>query len=163
MAAIARMDQEKRTVQVDREELIEALQRNREQHIRDYEEAMAGYKAALLTKVDNAFNEAGQQIEKMREKVRQRLSALTDADIPKQRDSFTIIDEIRVEMKVPRSYASEYDAAIDMAIWDVRETLELTYAEFTCFVRDQWDWKSGFEAVSMLYKASPFVGVAEER
>lgn len=43
-------------------------------------------------------------------------------------------------------------AAIDMAKWDIRETLVLTHAEFTCFVRDQWDWKSGFEAVSMLYK-----------
>ena len=62
------------------------------------------------------------------------------------------IDGISVEMKVPRSYAKEYDAAIDMAKWDVRETLELSHAEFTCFVRDQWDWKAGFEAVSMLYK-----------
>ena len=45
------------------------------------------------------------------------------------------------------------DAAIDMAKWDVRETLELTHAEFTCFVRDQWDWKSGFEAISQIYRA----------
>ena len=56
-------------------------------------------------------------------------------------------------MRVPRCFKDEYDDAIDMAKWDVRETLVLTYAEFTCFVRDEWDWKSGFEAVSMIYKA----------
>lgn len=154
MAAIARMDQEKRTVEVNRLKLIETLEANRTKHVQDYEEAMAGYKAVLLSKIDEAFDDAKKQLETKYEKTKARVAAFTDADIAKQRDSFTLIDDITVEMKVPRSYAKEYDAAIDMAKWDVRETLELTHAEFTCFVRDQWDWKSGFEAVSMLYKAA---------
>jgi hypothetical protein len=154
MAAIARMDQEKRTVEVNRLKLIETLEANRTKHVQDYEEAMAGYKAVLLSKIDEAFDDAKKQLETKYEKTKSRVAAFTDADIAKQRDSFTLIDDITVEMKVPRSYAKEYDAAIDMAKWDVRETLELTHAEFTCFVRDQWDWKSGFEAVSMLYKAA---------
>ncbi len=152
MAAIARMDQEKRTIQVNRLRLIETLEANRAKHIQDYEEAMAGYKAVLLSKIDEAFADAKKQLEVKYEKTKSRVSSFTDLDIAKQRDSFTLIDDITVEMKVPRSYAKEYDAAVDMAKWDVRETLELTNAEFTCFVRDQWDWKSGFEAVSMLYK-----------
>lgn len=152
MAAIARMDQEKRTIQVNRLRLIETLEANRTKHIQDYEEAMAGYKAILLSKIDEAFADAKKQLELKYEKTKLRVSSFTDSDIAKQRDSFTLIDDITVEMKVPRSYAKEYDAAIDMAKWDVRETLELTNAEFTCFVRDQWDWKPGFEAVSMLYK-----------
>ena len=61
------------------------------------------------------------------------------------------MDSISVEMRVPRCYDKEYDAAIDMAKWDVRETLELTHAEFTCFVRDQWDWTSEFTAISAMY------------
>ena len=82
------------------------------------------------------------------------MAAFTDADIAKQQDFVTLVEDVTIQMKVPRSYAKEYEAAIDMAEWDVRETLELTHAEFTCFVRDQWDWKSGFEAVSNLYKNS---------
>jgi hypothetical protein len=154
MAAIARMDQEKRTVEVNRVKLIEALTSNREKHVQEYDEAMAGYKAVLLSKIDQAFKDARKEIEAKYEKTKAKVTNFTDADIAKQRDSFTLIDAITVEMKVPRSYAKEYDAAIDMAKWDVRETLDLTHAEFTCFVRDQWDWKSGFEAVSMLYKAA---------
>lgn len=153
MAALARVDQEKRTVEVNRVKLIETLEANRTKHVQDYEEAMAGYKAVLLSKIDEAFSEAKAALAAKYAKTKEKVKAFRDADIAKQRDSFTLIDAITVEMRVPRSYAKEYDAAIDMAKWDVRETLELTHAEFTCFVRDQWDWKSGFEAVSMLYKA----------
>ena len=154
MAAIARRDMENRTVEVNRLELINVLESNREIHIRDYEEAMAGYKAILLSKIDDAFEDARKTLEEKYEKIKRRVSAFTDEDIARQQDSFTLIDEVDVDMKVPRSFAREYDAAIDMAKWDVRETLELTHAEFTCFVRDQWDWKSGFEAVSRIYKSS---------
>lgn len=153
MAALARMDQEKRTVEVDRMALIAELHENRAKHIVDYEEAMAGYKAVLLSKVDEAFADAKTYLESKYEKTKAKIVAFTDEDIAKQRDSFTLIDDITVEMKVPRSYVKEYDAAIDMAKWDVRAVLELTHAEFTCFILDQWDWKSGFDAVSRLYKA----------
>lgn len=156
MAAVARMDQERRIVEVDRQKLIETLMANRTKHIADYEEAMAGYKTILLSKIDEAFDDAKKQLEVRYEKTRNKVVLFTDADIAKQRDSFVIIDGIVVEMKVPRSYAAEYDAAIDIAKWDVKPTLELTHAEFTCFVRDQWDWKSGFDAVSNLYKNGNF-------
>ena len=152
MAGVARFDQEQRVIEVNRRNLIDMLEFNRTKHIKDYEEAMAGYKAVLLAKIDEAFDDAKKQLEAQYEKTKTRVAAFNDSDIAKQRDSFTLIDPITVEMKVPRSYAKEYDAAIDMAKWDVRDTLELTHAEFTCFVRDQWDWKSGFEAVSLLYK-----------
>jgi hypothetical protein len=154
MAAAARIDQEKRTIEVDRKKLVETLEENRIKHIKDYEEAMSGYKDVLLLKIDEAFDEAKKQLTSKYEKTKEKVAAFTDADISKQRDVFTLVDGVTVEMKVPRSYAAEYDAAIDMAKWDVRETLELTHSEFTCFVRDQWDWKSGFEAISMLYKSS---------
>ncbi len=155
MAAVARMDQEKRTVEVNRVKLIETLESNREKHLKEYKEAMEGYKSILLTKIEEAYTEAKKQIKNEYDRIKAKVGKLTDEDIARQRDSVVLLDGIVVEMKVPRSYVKEYDAAIDMAKWDVRETLELTHAEFTCFVRDQWDWKSGFEAVSMLYKHKP--------
>ena len=154
MAAAARIDQAKRTVEVNRVALIEALKENREKHIKEYEEAMAGYKSRLLESIDSAFEEAKCSLEKQYEKTVEKVRNLTDDDIAKQSDFMTLVDSVTVEMKVPRSYASEYDAAIDVAMWDVRETLELSHAEFTCFVRDSWEWKSRFEAVSAMYKAA---------
>lgn len=153
MAAIAQRDQEKRTVQVDRKILAQTLRRNLRKHIADYEEAMAGYKTVLLSKIEDSFREARQKLESRFASLTSKVMHFSDEDIAKQHDYVTILEGISVEMKVPRSYAKEYEAAIDMAEWDVRDTLELSHAEFTCFVRDQWDWKTGFEAVSMLYKS----------
>jgi len=152
MAAIAQRDQEKRLVEVNRLKLVETLELNLAKHIKEYDEAMAGYKMILLSKIDEAFEDAKKQLDSRYEKTKVKVASFTDADIAKQRDHFTIIDDITVEMRVPRSYAKEYEAAIDIAKWDVNETLKLSHAEFTCFVRDQWDWKSDFEAISSTYK-----------
>lgn len=144
-------DQESRTVKVDRELLIKTLVENRKKHIENYNNAMVGYKDALLLNIDRAFSDAKVTIEEKYKNTRNRVLKFKEEDIAKQRDHFSLVDSITVEMKVPKSFAKDYDAAIDMAKWDVRETLELTHAEFTCFVRDEWDWKSGFEAISMQY------------
>lgn len=152
MAAAAQRDAEKRTVEVDRLKLIATLESNRVKHIQDYDESMEGYKSTLLVKIDQAFEKAMKNIPVHHKAMKDGIIALATEDIAKQNDYFTIVEEQSITMKVPRSYAKEYDAAIDMAKWDVRETLELTHAEFTCFVRDQWDWKSSFDAVSAIYK-----------
>jgi hypothetical protein len=73
MAAVARMDQEKRIIEVDREKLIETLQINRTKHVADYEEAMAGYKTTLLAKIDEAFDDAKKQLEAKYEKTKAKI------------------------------------------------------------------------------------------
>ena len=152
MAALAQHDQQARTVIVDRKGLLDKLQTNLTQHCKDYEDAMAGYKTCLRQKVESAFDSAMSSLQAQKVVSLAVIDKMTDEDIPKQRDNYTIVDSISVTMKVPRSYAEEYKSAIDMFTWDVRETVELTFAEFTCFVRDQWDWKKGFDAISVLYK-----------
>ena len=151
MAQMVRRDQENRTVEVNREKLLETLNLNKSKHIKDYLEAKEGYRTVLLEKVEAAFADARSSLEQKHLRVKRQISEMTDAEIEKQRDNITIVDSISVEMRVPRCYDKEYDAAIDMAKWDVRETLELTHAEFTCFVRDQWDWTSEFAAISAMY------------
>lgn len=152
MAAMALRDQSERSVVVDREELIEVLTSNREKHLKDYEEAKLGYRASLLQRIDAAFSDAKKSIEARHRQTRESVEQMSDADIAKQNDSLVLLNSINIQMRVPRCFAKEYDAAIDMASWDVRETLELSHAEFQCFVRDVWDWTSDFEAVSACYK-----------
>ena len=156
MARIAQMEQAQRTVVVDRVELVDRLEQNREEHLKDYTEAMHGYKKTLAEKLDDAFDDAfanaKTKLAMIYASTKDRVAKFTDTDIEKQRDTFTFLDSIYVEMKVPRSYVKEYDAAIAMANWDVRETLELTHSEFTCFVRNEWDWSNDFALTSAIYK-----------
>ncbi len=151
MAAMAQQDLKNRVVEVNRLVLVTTLTANRERHIAKYDEAMAGYKEQLLKKVNSAFEAAKIDIVSKHKKAISTVEKLKDGDISRQQDSFTIIEGVSVNMPVPRSYVDAYDAAIDMAKWDVNDTLKLTAAEFTCFVRDQWDWKLGFEKLSLSY------------
>lgn len=154
MANAAVRDQEKRVVEVNRERLLETLHSNKRKHVQEYQEAMQGYKSILLDKIKQEFQRAAKQLIESQKSIESKVASFTDEDISKQRDYFTIVDAISIEMKVPRSYEKEYNAAIDIASWDVNETMELTHAEFTCFVRDEWDWKQNFEAISAIYKAA---------
>ena len=139
-------------MEVNRQQLVETLKKNLEKHVADYEEAKAGYRSTLLSKLEDAYQRAKVQIDECYEKVKEEVSQLTDDSIESQGNWVVLLHEISVNMPVPKSYASEYRAAIDMAEWDVRETLELTSAEFNCFVRDQWDWQSEFQTLSTMYK-----------
>ena len=153
MAQMAQQDLRNRKVEVNRLKLIETLKSNKDKHVKEYEDAKAGYKSALLTKLDAAVEDARKSIEKQYTKRKEEIGAITDEDIENQQDYVQLLPAVTVQMKVPRSYAKEYDAAIDIATWDVRDTLELSNAEFTCFVRDEWDWKGEFTATSKMYAA----------
>ena len=153
MAGIAQQDLRARKVEVNRLKLIDTLKTNKEKHVKEYEKAKAGYKSALLTKLDAAVEDARKSIEKQYAKRKDEIGAINDEDIENQQDYVQLLAAVTITMKVPRSYAKEYDAAIDIATWDVRETLELSNAEFTCFVRDEWDWKGDFTATSKMYAA----------
>jgi len=151
MAAQAKRDLGQRIVHVDRLELVAVLEGNLKKHIAEYNEAKAGYKTVLSTKIEEEFNRAKKQLAKDRKRALQKVAELTDEQIDKQPEYITVVPGNTVEMAVPRSYAKEYEAALDMARADKRDTLELTMPEFNCFWRDEWDWKSEFDTVSKLY------------
>ena len=111
MAAIAQRDQENRQIEVDRTKLIETLIANRDKHIRDYEEAKAGYKESLLSRIDDVFAKAEAALGKKYAEAKARVASLTDDEISKQRDSISVVDPVIVEMKVPRCFSKEYDKA----------------------------------------------------
>lgn len=151
MAQAAKRELEARKIEVNRLKLIETLEANKKTHITAYEQAKAGYRAALLAKIRESFSQAEKSLKRKYDELVRWANDLTDAEIAKVDDHLILVQSVYLEMKVPRCYSDEYDAAIDVAKWDVRENLELTYAEFQCFVRDQWDWKSGFENISAMY------------
>ena len=156
MAQLMREDMKKRVTEVDRLKLVEILQTNRQKHINDYKEALAGYREQAATKFQEAYEQAKVKLEKNLKSGMARIEEFDPANPKGMSDYLVLVEQIGIEMRVPKDYSKEYDAAIDMAKWDVRETLELSHAEFQCFVRDEWDWTNEFAQVSMLYKSKSF-------
>lgn len=70
MARAAQRDQAEWTVEVNRQSLLKTLQENKEKHVNDYQEALVGYKANLLQRIDSAFESAKQTIQTRYEKMK---------------------------------------------------------------------------------------------
>ncbi len=151
MANLAREDQQKRTVEVNRLKLVETLKANREAHNQNYLEAVEGYKALALEKLQDGYEAAKVKLDKNLDRGKLALEQFDPSSPKDSADWLVLVEGINVELRVPRNFSKEYDAAIDMASWDVRETLELTHAEFQCFVRDQWDWTTDFIRTTAIY------------
>lgn len=153
MAQSAQLEIQNRKVTVNRHNLIEKLKENRLKHIKEYQEAAAAYKAAARELLDNEYEKIKIKIAESYGNIHSGINNF-DANNPSATpDHWTITNSASVTLKVPRNFVDLYDSAIAIAQWDVCDTMELSYAEFQCFVRDEWDWKPEFEAVSAIYKA----------
>lgn len=141
-----------RKVEVNREELVKQLEKNKETHVAEYNEAILVYKSEFRARLDAAFSKAKKSLEENYTNLLKKVSGYTEEDIVNQDDYVTLVNSIQVNMPVPRSYEKEYRAAIDMMKWDINPNIVLTSAEFNCFVRDEWDWKEEFLGVTKLYK-----------
>lgn len=140
---------DEREVSVNRQKLLVALKENRKKHISDYIAAVAGYKvqatkrlAALKTKIIDSVNDNFSSIQSRIERF--------DPDDPLQ-DKVVLTSVTSFDLQVPRSHEEAYDVAIQMAEWEVSETITLTQSQFECFVLDSWDWKTSFDVLNKSY------------
>lgn len=152
MANAARRDLREREVLINREKLIKILRENMAIHIKEYEEAVEGYQDELLKRIEEGYSKAKVALDAAYKKIKGDAETLNKSEISKRLDHMTFIPQFSVSMPVPKLYKNEYQIAIDIAEHDVRDNLELTYAEFVCFVKDEWDWKEEFVSISTMYK-----------
>ena len=150
MAHMAKLDQQERKVNVKRTDLVEALKTNLEKHLKEYEEAVQAYKTLATERLNEEQRKATEKLDKHYRKALEKISEF-DPESDGNTDYFELVPHVVVTMKIPRNYSEEYKAAIDMFRWDTRDEVELSYAEFNCFVRDKWDWTSDFKFVNETY------------
>lgn len=152
MAMAAKRDMEERKVVVSRKELIEALESNLKSHVATYKAAVAGYADMAMARLEEAVIKARENLDKNFKRAKAEIEGFDEfGDDKKHRQYFELVRAETLDLPVPQNYSDAYEAAIAMAEWDTRETLELTFAEFNCFVRDKWDWKEDFVTVNSMY------------
>lgn len=152
MAIQAKQDQQKRTVVINKERLLTQLLANKEKHVREYEEALAGYKEMASQKLREAYEDAKVALEKNLTKGLAKLDEF-DPDDDEFSSYLTLVEARHVNLPVPQNYEEEYESAIQMVQWDTRPELELTHAEFNCFILDKWDWTSDFFSTTAIYNS----------
>lgn len=107
-------------------ELLARVQHNREQHRKIFDEAVEGFKAAMIEELEARL-------------VRVRAGKLV---------------EMAIRLPVPEDHTIDYDRVIDMLEMHTSEQLEIDAADFANFVRDDWAWKRQFIQTASNYTAS---------
>ncbi len=151
MARLALADHAKRDVHVKRERLLETLRSNKQKHIQAYLEAMDGYKEEAFRRLERAVEKARVRLEKSYIEAKAKIESFDPNDPATTIDRLTLVNPEYLDLPLPACYDKAYESAIVSAEWDDREVLELTHAQFECFVRDIWDWTDEFTTVSAMY------------
>lgn len=112
-------------IKIEKSRLLENIQRNREKHLAEYDEAVKGWK------------------EKVRDAVVKELKRL---DKGKKPNLYFL-----QSLPEPTSYEDQYDEAIAMLEWEKEDEVQLTFAQFKQWVNDEWGWSRQFLASTKAY------------
>ena len=118
-------------VKVSRGNVLETLKENREKHIQEYNDTMAGWEQEL----------------------REAAFALQDGaesgDLEDLERQIMMLNEIRREE--PTSHEEDYNQYIDMLENSLDDVLVLSSHDYARFMRDEWHWKEQFSLTSQKY------------
>jgi hypothetical protein len=110
-------------VSIGKQELLDALTANREQHRRIFEEACEGYRAKAVEILEqNIANIKARKLER-----------------------------IHVSLPVPEDHTKDYDRVIRMVEMHRGETLELDQEHFAQYVMDDWGWRTSLLDTAVFY------------
>lgn len=125
------------TVTVEKNNLIQILQKNRDEHLRLYQEAHKVFRAHIANALDDAARRAASA---SAEWSRYYEGAGPRPKIP------SLTDELH-HLTEPQSHVEEYDRALGMLRLHTGETMTLDMTSYRCYVDDEWDWSHRTKAV----------------
>jgi hypothetical protein len=111
-------------INIEIDGLLNVLKENREKHVKEYEEAVIGFKQALIKELKKKLTKA----KKLEEVI------------------------LNFETIKPHSYKNSYDLMISKLEATSDTVVSLTDSEFQQYYLDQWSWKNSFETTTKMYK-----------
>lgn len=112
------------SVNVNRLDLIIALKAGREIHIKEYAEATADYKGAVVKFLQDAIARA------------------LEGDFSK----------VKIDFNAPVDHTEDYNDIIDMLEVSVDETINLDRESYKAYYRNEWTWTSSFKSIGAMLK-----------
>jgi hypothetical protein len=119
-----------RSVNVNRDRLIDAIKINKTRHAEDVTAAREAYRTAMQM-------------------------ALVDALKQLESGEFDGIHKMINALDKPEDHTRDYERALLMLDMSQDAIIELTEAEFRQFVQDEWGWKGAWTAMNAKYLSHP--------
>lgn len=114
-------------IEVEKSVVLKVLKDNKEAHKKEFEEAMSGW------------------IIRAKAKVQEILDTLNSEKA----------SETKIELYLPKpiSYEKEYEKAIKMLEYEIRDNISISSSDFNKYFLDEWAWKENFLSNTELYKS----------
>lgn len=123
-----------KAIRVAKAKLLATLQTNRLNHRKIFEEAIEGYKQAVISELERRLNDA---------KANKKVS-------------------LYFQLTQPVDQTKDYDRAIGMLTMSLDTEIELTEQDFACYVLDDWGWKRQFLTSNAYYSKTAADTVATQ-
>lgn len=141
-----------RKVKVQRLKLLETLKQNLDTHRKEYQESLLAYQSLAKERLHKLQRKAQQALADNFAAIEQKIDRFDpeseDHDLS---DTVVLLNTLSFNLKVPQDHSRSYEVAIQMAEWEVEETIELTQDQFQAFVLDDWEWQQEFKFLNRSY------------
>lgn len=111
---------------VERDNLLDVLNTNRDAHRAIFEEAIEGYRKAAVEQLEEHID---------------RIKAGS-------------LKEVYLRVPVPYDHTDEYERIIGLIQMSKDDEVVLTPDEYRCYVQDDWDWKNAWLISNKGYSAT---------
>ena len=115
-----------KTIMVQKGVVLETLEKNRVLHLKEYKEAMKNWAEMAITQLKDEIKELENHPE--------------DANL-------------YFNLQKPESHVDDYDKAIGMMKFEVRDEVEITEEDYSRFFLDEWNWSDGFKHLTTVYNS----------
>ena len=119
-----------------KDELLEKLKSNREIHEKEYQDALKGWKEAIIQARAIVIGDLEEEIR--------------DDKISKKEPK-SMQEYRRILNDEPTSNTEDYDQAIDMLTWHSHDEFKLDKTKFNEFVNNKWNWSSSHNRMTQQY------------
>lgn len=108
-------------------------------------------KVALIEKLRTNLSTHTEKVEQAQGRYRQKVTEELERRLADAKAGRPLDVAVLARMPVPRSFADEYEQAIDELDWHTSDVVELTSRDFRRFVRDDWEWANQFAGTTQTY------------
>lgn len=123
------MTMHQRSVNVSRVQLLEKLRENLEIHKKEYEEALAEFKARLIEDLQLAVKKV------------------------KKTDDVMDLEKFKFKISFPEDHSQDYQDVIEMLEMSTDDTINLDAQSFKAYIKNEWVWQQSFKMTKALYNS----------
>jgi len=112
-------------IKVDKAKLLQTLKKHRTNHKKIYEDAMIGFRKAVIREATKILKQAK-----------------SDGELI-----------LKIDLVRPISFEKEYDKVVGLLELCISDLVEIDEIDFEKYILDQWGWQSTFSSASSSYSS----------